>query len=131
MCGLPRWREQAVRFGGRKQWNMPEEQMKNPAMSKIACIDERSPNGRQSLRRRLVWLWRRLLRLAQRTPRRLRLCESLPLGDRRFVAVIEFEKTRFLVGGTSASLALLARLDEAAGVAAANDPAAAPGEERG
>jgi len=48
--------------------------------------------------------------LSRRKPRRLRLCESLPLGERRFVAVVEFERSRFLLGGTSASLVLLARL---------------------
>ena len=61
--------------------------------------------------RRLRVLWRSLLRISRRTPRRLRLCESLPLGERRFVAVVEFEQTRFLLGGTSASLVLLARLE--------------------
>jgi hypothetical protein len=60
--------------------------------------------------RRAVSLWGRILRLSRRAPRRLRLCESLPLGERRFVAVVEFEQSRFLVGGTSASLVLLARL---------------------
>jgi flagellar biogenesis protein FliO len=34
----------------------------------------------------------------------------LPLGERRFVAVVEFERSRFLVGGTTSSLVLLARL---------------------
>ena len=56
-------------------------------------------------------LWKRILRASQRAPRRLRLCESLPLGERRFVAVVEFEQSRFLVGGTSGSLVLLARLE--------------------
>jgi flagellar biogenesis protein FliO len=51
-----------------------------------------------------------MLRLSGRAPRRLRLCESLPLGERRFVAVVEFERSRFLVGGTSGSLVLLATL---------------------
>jgi hypothetical protein len=57
-------------------------------------------------------LFDRVLRMSSRAPRRLRLCESLPLGERRFVAVVEFESTRFLVGGTSASLVLLARLQD-------------------
>jgi flagellar biogenesis protein FliO len=57
---------------------------------------------------RAFWQW--LMRLGNRPPRRLRLCESLPLGERRFVAVVEFERSRFLVGGTSTSLVLLARL---------------------
>ncbi len=54
--------------------------------------------------------WKHFRRLSQRRPRRLRLCESLPLGERRFVAVVEFERSRFLVGGTPASLVLLAQL---------------------
>jgi flagellar biogenesis protein FliO len=58
-------------------------------------------------------LWRQIVRLGQHHPRSLRLCESLPLGDRRFVAVVEFERSRFLVGGTSSSLVLLARIGEA------------------
>jgi flagellar biogenesis protein FliO len=57
-------------------------------------------------------LWRQILRISQRQPRNLRLCESLPLGDRRFVAVVEYERSRFLVGGTASSLVLLARIGE-------------------
>lgn len=62
-------------------------------------------------------LWQRVARLSRRTPRRLRLRETLPLGEHRFVAVIEFERTRLLIGGTPSSLVLLAHLD--------SDPAAA------
>ena len=54
--------------------------------------------------------WTRLLATSRRPTKRLRLGESLSLGDRRFVAVVEFEGERFLVGGTSASLVLLTRL---------------------
>jgi len=56
--------------------------------------------------------WRRNVHLSRRPPRRLRLCESVPLGDRRFVAVVEFENSRFLLGGTAGSLVLLARLKD-------------------
>jgi flagellar biogenesis protein FliO len=66
-----------------------------------------------AFRVRGVALWERVLRLGRRKPRRLRLCESLPLGDRRFVAVVEFDRERFLVGGTPSSLVLLSRLEEA------------------
>jgi flagellar biogenesis protein FliO len=59
-----------------------------------------------------VALWERLLRWGRRKPRRLRLCESLPLGERRFVAVVEFDEARFLVGGTPSSLVLLSRLED-------------------
>lgn len=57
-------------------------------------------------------LWERVLRLSRRTPKSLRLCESLPLGERRFVAVVEFERARFLVGGTPSSVVLLSRLED-------------------
>lgn len=70
--------------------------------------------------------WKRILRLSHRAPRRLRLAESLPLGERRFVAVIEFEQARFLLGGTSASLVLLARLPDP--VCASTPPGNDPGE---
>ena len=55
-------------------------------------------------------LWQRLARLARRSPRDLRLRESLPLGEHRFVAVIEFERRRLLISGTPSSLVLLAHL---------------------
>jgi flagellar biogenesis protein FliO len=66
---------------------------------------------------RVIGWWERVRRLSRRRPRRLRLCESLPLGERRFVAVVEFDQARFLVGGTPSSLVLLSRLsDGGAGV---------------
>lgn len=58
----------------------------------------------------MIGFWERVLRLSRRAPKRLRLCESLALGERRFVAVVEFESARFLVGGTPSSLVLLSRL---------------------
>jgi len=45
-----------------------------------------------------------------RPQRRLRLCENLQLGDRRFLSVVEFGHQKFLVGGTASSLAMLAVL---------------------
>jgi len=62
--------------------------------------------------------WRQLLRWVaflgypwrSRPRRQLRLCESLALGERRFLSVVEFGEQRFLVGGTGTSLALLAVL---------------------
>ena len=45
----------------------------------------------------------------------LRLCESLALGERRFLSVVEFGQRRFLVGGTANSLAMLATLSDPPG----------------
>ena len=49
----------------------------------------------------------------RRAPRQLRLCESLSLGEKRVVAVIQYEDQKFLVGGSAHSVALLARLGDA------------------
>jgi len=64
------------------------------------------------IRLRFLDLWERIWRLGRRSPKRLRLCESLPLGERRFVAVVEFEAERFLIGGTPTSMVLLSRLGD-------------------
>ena len=47
----------------------------------------------------------------RRSARRLRLSETLSLGEKRFLAVVQFQHQEFLVGGTGNSVALLARLD--------------------
>jgi flagellar biogenesis protein FliO len=52
----------------------------------------------------------RWMRGQHRRPRQLRLCETLALGEKKFLAVVEFKHQRFLVGGTSATLSLLAEL---------------------
>jgi flagellar biogenesis protein FliO len=58
-------------------------------------------------------LWQWVRRAAKpRKVRRLRVCETLSLGERRFLAVIEFDHQEFLVGGSGNSLELLARLHE-------------------
>jgi flagellar biogenesis protein FliO len=55
----------------------------------------------------LLWVRRAV---KSRRMRRLRVCETLSLGDRRFLAVVEFDHQEFLVGGSGNSLSLLARM---------------------
>ena len=50
--------------------------------------------------------------MRSRSTRRLRVRETLSLGEKRFLAVIEFDSQEFLVGGTGSSLTLLARMHE-------------------
>jgi len=57
-------------------------------------------------------LWGSVRQLKRRRAKTLRLCDSLSLGERRFVAVVEYANSRFLLGGTSASLVLLAQLPD-------------------
>ena len=55
----------------------------------------------------------KLVRIEPRQ-RRLRLCESLALGEKRSIAVVEFERQRFLLGISSSGISLLQCLDPAA-----------------
>jgi len=69
----------------------------------------------ESLAQRSFWQeacawWGELLRLRKRQSRSLRVCESLSLGERRFVAVVAYGGRQFLLGGTSTSLGLLTEL---------------------
>jgi flagellar biogenesis protein FliO len=78
---------------------------------------------------RTVWavalenLWQGIRRAVKsRKVRRLRVRETLSLGDRRFVAVIEFDRQEFLVGGSGNSLELLARLEDGKVIAEPSPP---------
>lgn len=42
--------------------------------------------------------------------KKLRLAESLSLGERRFVAIVEYGRARFLIGGSASSIGLLTQL---------------------
>ena len=46
----------------------------------------------------------------RRRENKMRLCETLSLGDKRFLAVVLVEQQKFLVGGAGNSVALLAEL---------------------
>ncbi len=82
------------------------------AIEAMDSMNAKTRPARMVLQRWLRTFWQRMLLVAGRRPKSLRLCESLPLGERRFVAVVEFEDLRFLLGGTSSSLVLLARLGD-------------------
>ncbi len=62
----------------------------------------------RSLFEKLAAISRRMMRA--REPKRLRLCETLSLGNRGYVAVVRYRDQQFLVGGTGSSVALLAEL---------------------
>jgi flagellar biogenesis protein FliO len=70
---------------------------------------EELPSFASKLKSLASSLWARALQIPRRAPKRLRLRESLPLGEHRFVAIVEVDGKGFLVGGTSNSLVLLAQ----------------------
>jgi len=53
-------------------------------------------------------------RLKLRRARSLRICETLSLGNRGYLAVVSYRRQEFLVGGTNNSIALLAQLPDSA-----------------
>jgi flagellar biogenesis protein FliO len=85
-----------------------------------------------SVRQRLAVLILRVFVLARNAvrsvkvsgkPKLLRLCETLPLGDRRALMIVQIERRRFLIAATSQSITLLQRLEECSG---ASSPSAEP-----
>src|ERR1700677_4978503 len=62
----------------------------------------------------LARIWQRLTALGRswrsHPSRQLRLRETLALGERRFLAVVEFEQQKFLIAGTGSSVAMLTTL---------------------
>jgi hypothetical protein len=57
-----------------------------------------------------AWNWALKRLRSNQTKKRLRVCETISLGEKRFVAVIEADGEQFLVGGAATSMATLAHL---------------------
>jgi flagellar biogenesis protein FliO len=49
------------------------------------------------------------------TTKRLRVSETISLGEKRFIAILSVEGREFLIGGGVSGVSLLARLGSAAG----------------
>lgn len=62
---------------------------------------------------RIEVLWRALVSGARRKTKSLLVRETSALGDHRFVAVVQFERQRFLIGSSPSSVTLLAHLPDA------------------
>ncbi len=58
-----------------------------------------------------LWTWTRKQVKVRPARKRLRVCESVSLGEKRFVAVIEIDGLQFLLGGASGSVTAIARLE--------------------
>lgn len=64
----------------------------------------------------LPWRWGRLWpalqqKVARRPRRELRMAEMLTLSDKRFLAVVRYGESQFLIGGAQNSIALLSRIE--------------------
>jgi flagellar biogenesis protein FliO len=58
-----------------------------------------------------VWRWMQARHVERSSDRRLRVAETVSLGEKRFVAVVQVDGRHFLVAGGPANIALLAQLD--------------------
>jgi flagellar biogenesis protein FliO len=74
---------------------------------------ERKPGHAEAAGSKLASFLNRIasLAFAHRRERRLRLCEMLSLGEKRFIAVVEYGPEKFLLAGTPQNISLLKRLD--------------------
>jgi len=70
-------------------------------------------------RLRKVFSWLRS-RYAQGSMKRLRVTETVSLGEKRFVAILQVQDRNYLIGGGASNVALLTQLDCAAD--ASTDP---------
>ncbi len=59
---------------------------------------------------RTAWSWYQGRRVLQIRSRRMRVAETISLGEKRFLAVVEVDDCQFLVGGGASSVAVLAQL---------------------
>ena len=58
-----------------------------------------------------AWRWIERKRTQQSASRRLRITETVSLGEKRFVSILEVNGARYLIGGAANQISLLAVLD--------------------
>ncbi|MGB7584680.1 MAG: flagellar biosynthetic protein FliO [Terriglobales bacterium] len=58
-----------------------------------------------------TWTWTQQKLRSHGERKRLRVCETVSLGEKRFIAVIQVDGKQFLVGGSSNSVSTLAHLE--------------------
>ncbi len=72
-----------------------------------------NPGIAQAAGSRIASFVSRMFSLAttHRRERSLRLCEMLSLGEKRFIAVVEYGQEKFLLAGTPQNISLLKKFD--------------------
>ena len=58
-----------------------------------------------------AWRWLCVKRMEQQSSKRLRVVETVSLGEKRFVAMLHVDGAQFLIGGGANSVSLLASLE--------------------
>jgi flagellar biogenesis protein FliO len=98
-----------------------------PQVECLQPVEDRAhsyPSAGDLIQEFLIKAWSTLKWITHRVKVRhahksLRVCENVSLGEKRFVAVVQVDEERFLIGGSVGSVSLLSRLQEEKTFAAA------------
>jgi hypothetical protein len=93
-------------------WVVQESPRQSIAPRRTAACKPRKEAGPGGLTRAFSWL---RSRYALNSTKRLRVSETVSLGEKRFVALVCVEGREFLIGGGSSGVCLLTPLDSAKG----------------
>lgn len=90
----------------------------------FARIADQAPQHNKSTGSKFAAFVSRCFSMAtvRRRERRLHVCETLSLGEKRFIAVVEYDRQKFLLAGTPQNISLLHRLDECTAKAGHTSP---------
>lgn len=58
-----------------------------------------------------AWKWMDQSYTRQRLSKRLKIAETVSLGEKRFVSILQVDGAQFLIGGTANSISLLATME--------------------
>ncbi len=83
-------------------------------MSKTARAIAHATGRRTAAAGLFVYQWLLAQRTARISSKRLRVVETVSLGDKRFAALLSVDGAEFLIGGSGSSVAMLASLDRSA-----------------
>ena len=81
------------------------------------AIQAQLPAATPATSRVFVDLWQRVrnsFKTLHAPKKRLHVCESVSLGEKRFLAIVRVDSESFLLGGATGNVAMLAKLNDAA-----------------
>jgi Flagellar biosynthesis protein, FliO len=102
----------------------PAEEEREATWSIRIVLPARSALGLKTVLHELAaawnWTWQQLK--SRQTRKRLRVCETVSLGEKRLVALVEIDGEQFLLGGASGALTTIARLEPSQTISEALEP---------
>ena len=88
-------------------WRDQQVQKRQPTFAAPASPPP-PPLALSGLKRAFQWLQKRC---AQRATKQLRVAETVSLGEKRFVAILDVEGRKYLIGGGATNVSLLTQLN--------------------